>query len=124
MKLYDFLQVTHRDYDCYDTEQDVCVTVCYIDEINDNYDGFCVELAKKVDLVEQTGDSILICDWTKLIKDNYDCFKAFTIAYWNYDYDDETEFIYQWIRELHLYAAGEVSDGFCRKLRRLVRTLS
>ena len=123
MKLYEFLKVTQRDYDCYDTNYDACVTVCYIDEVRDKYDKFCVELTKKVDVVVQTSDTSLACDWSKLIADNYDVFKAFTIVNWARDYEDESEFIYQWIHELNVYVAGSVSEKFYNKLCQLIKTL-
>lgn len=123
MKLYEFLKVTRRDYDCYDTDYDACVTVCYIDAVKDNYDKFCVELTKKVDVIMQTSNTSLVCDWTKLIIENYDVFKAFAQVNWFCDYKDESEFIYQWIQELNGYVAGSVSEGFYYKLCRLLKTI-
>lgn len=123
MKLYEFLKVTQRDYDCYDTNYDACVTICYVNEVKDKYDEFCVELTKKVDVIVQTGDTSLVCDWSKFVADNYDVFKAFTIANWVQDYDDKAEFIYQWIQELNGYIAGSVSEKFYSKLCQLMKVL-
>lgn len=123
MKLYDFMEVTQQDYDCYDTEQDISVTVCWIDDIESDYDKFCVELLKKVDIVKRTNDYTMVCDWSKVIKDNYDKFKAFTATEWKTDYEDRNEFIYQWIKELHYYVAGEMPEDYYGTLYKFIQSL-
>ncbi len=125
MKLYDFIKLTEADYDTYDTVYDACVTVCYIDDedITDDYDKFCIEITKKVEVEKQNGD-ILIVKWTNLIQNNMEKFKNFTEKYWKYTYeDDEDEFIYQWINEIHSYMAGYVSEDFYSILVKFVETL-
>lgn len=127
MTLYDYLKLTENDFDTYDTEYDVGVTVCYIDEAEaeDNYDKFCVNIIKKVNVVKVNGD-ILVVDWCELIKKNIDVFKAFTKKHWyeNCQYEDDIdEFIYQWINEIHQYMAGYVSESFYSKLNELVNNL-
>ena len=53
-----------------------------------------------------------------------DKFKAFTKEYWNNQYeDDEDEFIYQWISEIHLYIAGYVGEKMYGKLNSFIETL-
>lgn len=127
MKLYDFLKISQNDFDTYDTVYDTGVTVCYIDEedAEDGYDKFCIELMKKVE-VEEQNDDILIVKWTELIQNNMEKFKKFTKENWyescQYE-DDEDEFIYQWINEIHQYMAGNVSEDFYDKLVELVQTL-
>ena len=127
MKLYDFLKISQNDFDTYDTVFDTGVTVCYIDEedAEDSYDEFCIELMKKIE-VEELNDDILIVKWTELIQNNMEKFKKFTAENWyescQYE-DDEDEFIYQWINEIHQYMAGNVSDKFYDKLVELVQTL-
>jgi len=126
MDLYNYLKIAQRDFDVYDDVYDACVTVCYIDDedVTDNYDKFCTEIIKKVDVIKQTDDCILIANWTKLIKDNMAQFKAFTKEHWRYQYeDDEDEFIYQWINEINLYMAGYVSENFYKKLCDFVELL-
>lgn len=126
MKLYDFMQESHNDYDTYDTEYDAAVTVCHIDEedIDDDYDKFCVEILKKVDYVEQTDSCTVIADWIGLIKRNWNKFKAFSDAHWYNSYnDDDDEFIYQWIKEINYYVAGYVSDDFYKTLVEFVDSL-
>ena len=127
MKLYDFMKLTETDWDTSDTEYDAGVTVCYIEEgkDNDNYDKFCIELMKKVELEKQNRD-VLIVKWTELIQNNMEKFKEFTAKHWyetcQYE-DDENEFIYQWINEIHSYMAGNVSEDFYETLVEFVETL-
>lgn len=126
MKLYEFMKLTEADYDTYDTVYDACVTVCYIDEedeAKDSYYKFCSSIMKKVEMIKQNGD-ILIVDWTKLIRDNMEHFKLFTENNWNYHYeDDEDEFMYQWIKEIHYYMAGYVAEEVYEELVELVGKL-
>lgn len=126
MKLYNVLKMSETDYDTYDTEYDVCVTVCYIDEgdVEDSYDKFCVQIMKKVEVIKIVPDSHLIVDWSKLIKDNMENFKSFAKEHWIFDYEnDEDEFIYQWIKEINLYLAGYVSVDFYDNLIKFVDSL-
>lgn len=127
MKLYEIMKLSQNDYDTYDTIFDAVVTVCYIaeNEARDNYDKFCIELMKKVEVEKINGD-ILIVKWTELIQKNMEKFKAFTKENWyeNCQYeDDEDEFIYQWINEIHQYMAGNVSEDFYVELVNLVESL-
>lgn len=120
------MKLTEADYDTYDTVYDACVTICYIDEedeARDNYYKFCADIMKKAEMEKQNGD-ILIVNWTKLIQDNMEKFKAFTEKHWRYTYeDDEDEFIYQWINEIQAYMAGYVSESFYGVLVRFVDEL-
>lgn len=113
MKLYDFMKLTETDYDTYDTVYDEGVTVCYIEEDteNDNYDKFCINIMKKAEMEKLNGD-ILIVNWTKLIKDNMEKFREFSMRHWAFEYEDEDDFIYEWIKEIHMYMAGYVSEDF------------
>lgn len=123
IKLYDYLKMSEADYDTYDTDYDACVTVCYIDEENDDYDKFCNGIIKKVNVVEINGDE-LVCDWSKLIERNIIKFKKFTSKHWRNQYEDDIdEFIYQWINEIHYYMAGYVSESFYSVLNEFLDTL-
>lgn len=128
MKLYDIMKISQDDFDTYDTVYDAEVTVCYIeeDETNDNYDKFCIELMKKVEVKRIIPESHLVVKWTELIQNNMEKFKEFTKENWyescQYE-DDEDEFVYQWINEIHYYLAGYVSEDFYDKLVELVETL-
>lgn len=133
MKLFEFINTTQKDFDTYDDVYDTSVTVCFIEDDYDegdefhNYDKFCNDIIKLVEVVKQTGDCILIVKWTDLIKRNMEKFKAFTKKYWHdtcqYE-DDEDEFIYQWITEIDNYMAGNVSLNFYKTLVEFVGTLS
>lgn len=111
MKLYDLLKIKEC-IDTYDTEYDAIVTVDLIEDADLNnsfddfvyYDKFVNYLLHNVEVVDAKND---ICDWTGFIKNNMTALKEFTKEYWNYTYEnDEDEFIYQWINELHAYCAG------------------
>lgn len=127
MKLYDFVKVSQSDYDTYDTVFDAAVTVCYIEENsnNDNYEKFCIELMKKVEVEKINGD-VVVVEWAELIQKNMEKFKEFTAENWyescQYE-DDEDEFIYQWISEIHQYMAGNVSEDFYGELVEFVEKL-
>lgn len=125
MKLYEIMKLTEADFDTYDTEIDTCVTVCFIDEDDemDNYDKFCNEIMKKVEVIRVVSNSHLVCDWSKLIRDNMEKFRAFSMEHWAFEYDDEEEFIYQWIKEIHYYMAGYVDEDFYDVLVKFVEDL-
>ena len=125
MTLFEYLELHKDDFDTCDTEYDAIVTVCYIDEsdVTDNYDRFCTSIIKKVEVVSCENRNLIV-NWSALIKNNMDKFKAFTKEYWNNQYeDDEDEFIYQWISEIHLYIAGYVGEKMYGKLNSFIETL-
>lgn len=128
MTLYELIKATQEDYDVYDSEYDYSVTVCYIEENDDNddYDRFCNGIIKKVNVISGIGEDGLTADWSELIKRNMGKFKAFTKKHWwsvcQYE-DDEEEFIYQWIIEIHNYMTGLVSEDFYKHLLVLVEEL-
>lgn len=123
MKLYDWLSIDKGCYDCYDVDIDVCVTIDWIDSIESDYDKFVVELMKKVDFIDKISDWELSCNWSRLIDDNKEKFTDFATKHWSQLYSDPTEFTYQWIKELHYYVAGEMSESFYPTLLEFVKTL-
>ena len=129
MKLFDFMKFTKGDYDTYDTVYDAEVTVCWIDEDDENcnYDKFCINIIKKVEVDEQNCSSgNLTVKWTELITNNMEKFREFTRMHWNDDCqyeDDDDEFIYQWITEINNYMAGCVSEDFYGVLVKFVEEL-
>ena len=124
MKLYDFMKISQNDFDTEDTIFCNGATVCYIaeNEASDNYDIFCIELMKKVEVEKQVGDTLIV-KWTELIQNNMEKFKEFTKKHWIADYKDDDEFIYQWINEIHYYMAGYVSIDLYDELVELARNL-
>lgn len=125
MTLYEFMKMSECDYDTYDVDFDAVVTVCLPDEDDDldAYGKFCFEIIKKVDVVK-VADTGLIVDWSGFIKRNIEQLREFADEYWYNNYaDDDDEFIYQWINEIHAYLAGYVSENIYEKLVELVETL-
>lgn len=121
--LYEYLEMTKRDYDTYDTKYDAEVTVCYIDEECDEYDKFCNGIIKMVNVVNVNDDNVLVIDWSNLIETNIDKFREFANKYWREDCqykDDYDEFVYQWINEIHYYMAGCVDEDFYSILNNLL----
>lgn len=117
--LYDYLKMNKSDYDTYDTEYDAVITVCYIDCECDDYDKFCNAIIKKVDVVKAYNYGLTV-NWSNLIKRNMDKFRAFAMKHWAFEYEDEDEFIYQWVKEIHYYIAGYVSIDFYSVLNEFV----
>ena len=124
MNLFDYINASQKDFDVADTVYDTSVTVCHIQEEECSYDKFCNEIIKKVEVVKQVNDMILVANWTDLIKRNLEKFKMFSREHWVYNYeDDEDEFIFQWIEEIHAYMGGYVSEDFYNTLVDFVETL-
>lgn len=128
MKLFELVNILQEDFDTYDTVYDAEVTVCFIEENedNDNYDKFCIGIIKKVEVVKGNGNHGLIVKWNDLIKNNMDKFKAFSAEHWCEDCqyeDDDDEFVYQWIDEIHNYMTGCVSEDFYGVLVEFVESL-
>lgn len=123
--LYEYLRMSKNDFDTYDTKYDVSVTVGYIGKENDEYDKFCNGIIKKVNVVEVNNNSLTV-NWSELIERNMDKFKEFTSKHWyascQYE-NDIDEFIYQWIKEIHGYMVGNVSEDFYSTLNDFVKTL-
>ena len=125
MTLYEFMKMSECDYDTYDVDFDTIVTVCLPDEDDnlDAYGKFCFEIIKKVEVLKVI-DSGLIVDWSGFIKRNIEQLREFADEYWYNNYeDDEDEFVYQWINEIHAYLAGYVSEDIYEKFVELVETL-
>lgn len=108
--LYDFLKLTECDYDTCDDVYDETVTVCINTEPEDDFDEFCVELCKKIE-IKKIDDSYLVCNWSDFIKNNMPVLREYANKYWyKNNYDDEDDFICEWIKEFHLLLAGYGTD--------------
>lgn len=122
MTIYDYMKMHEGnglDVDTYDVEYDAGVTICIdadMEDSEDSYDRFCIGLVKLVEIDKVSSNAFtckwFTCKWSKLIEDNMELFKAFSLEHWIEQYeDDEEEFIYQWIRELDAYLAGYVGES-------------
>ena len=123
MSVYDYMRLTQGDYDIYDTELDISVTVVYIEESenNDAHEKFCIEILKKVKL-NSFSDKYAEADWSAFIRENEKLFKQFMEENWNQQYSGY-EFIYQWIKEIHLYLAGYTCDSIYKKMYELLKSI-
>lgn len=128
MKLLNYILNDYSDYDVWDNTFDACVTVC-IDELSedsDEYEKFTHEILKKVDLVSGKtlpDDCEIIADWAGLIERNKEKFRQFSNLYWKYEYEDDDDFAYEWIKEFHAYFGGYVSDSFYKTLYEFAQSL-
>ena len=124
VNLYDFLVTSECDYDTFDTEYDGIITcICIDSEPKDDYEKFCHEICKKVQIV-RSGQYGLVVNWSEMIERNLEKFKTFTKKHWTYTYeDDDDELVYQWINEIQAYFAGFVSERFYKTLREFVDTI-
>ena len=105
-----------NDYiEFYDDVFDVLVGLNYVSEKELNreddkyYYRFLDYLNNNVQVLSVANST---CAWTDFIKKHIKAFKKFAKEYWARSYkDDMDEFIYQWIKELHMYGAGYVSKS-------------
>lgn len=115
MTLYDFVRMEDTDFDTYDTVFDVEVTVCvpYDDsEITEWHDKFYNFIIKHVEFKEKTSECECTAEWTNFITDNLEVFREAANDMWYDDRvpDDDDDLIYEWIKEIHSWLAGYVSE--------------
>ena len=111
MTLYDFIKANDSCYDTYDDVYDTTVTVDIDLASEDDYDEFCVELIKKIDVKGMAYDGNPICGWSDYIKRNLPRFRQFANDNWiKNNHEDEDDFICEGIEELHRFLAGYGED--------------
>lgn len=115
MTLFDFIVKEQADFDTYDTEYDMCVTVCEPyeydkDEEKEPYDIFTELIMKNVEVERKTGECTCVCKWSDFIKNNIDTFRKAAEALWYSTPETNESLVYEWIKEIHLWLAGYVSD--------------
>lgn len=117
MKLYEALKYYEGlSLDTTDTEYDCIVTIDKIEEVKDNYDLFCVELQKKVELKKFIKGyfATAVVDWTGFLKKNKDQFVQYVKENWieskQYVLNDEDEFFCEWIEQINLLVAGNGTE--------------
>lgn len=119
MTLYDFVRVANNDYDTYDDVYDAIVTVCAFDEEDEKsdeyYEKFRIGIMKFVEVIRGTADKGLLCKWSDFIQRNIEVFREFTELYWYNQYEDEDDFIYEWINELDNWSAGALSESMYKE---------
>ena len=117
MTLYEYIKQEQNDFDVWDTVFDNIVTVCCIDEDKedeDNHYKFCIGIMKLVEFKSRVlwTDCAITGDWYGFLKKNYDTLLEWAKAHWR-EYaipEDEEDFIYEWIDELHGMFAGGLSE--------------
>jgi len=132
MTLYEWLKVEQNCMDTYDNVFDAVVTVDYIEDDewkenpeSENYYKFCVEIFKKVNVIEKNNDDLIV-NWNELISNNMEKFRKFSSENWREDCqyeDDDDEFVYQWINEIHMYIAGYVGKITYGKMLDMLATI-
>ena len=120
----DSISKTWLDIDTYDTEFDVCVTVCIDIKRGKNldslepYDKFNNLLVRKV-FVEST-DKNIICNWSGFVKKNMALFKAYSEQNWIRTYGDDDTTIHEWLKDFRLLMAGYGNDTMYKSLNDLL----
>lgn len=113
MNVYDFLKTKDRDFDFYDSELDICITLGLVDG-DDPYAMFVRALCQSAIFVEQTSSVSAEAKWSQLIRSKITRLKQYSRKYWQHIPADEDEFIYLWINELGGYASGNLpEDAYC-----------
>lgn len=133
MTLYEYMKIEQNSMDTSDDVFDAVVTIEPIEDNDyknypddENYYLFYLEIMKKAEVFEKSGDTLIV-KWSDLITRNMEKFKAYTKENWYADCqyeDDEDEFIYQWINEIHLYLAGYVDEDEYKKLYNFAKSLN
>lgn len=118
MTLMDLVKIK-GGIDTYDIKYDI--TVCCEEPYQ--VGGYGDEFTKYVyDNVEVTDAKNNICDWTKFVNDNKAALKEFSNRNWRGGIpDDNDNFEYEWIKEIHLYLAGYVSNSEYKELFMLLK---
>ncbi|WP_295094602.1 hypothetical protein [Ruminococcus sp.] len=120
MKLYDFITQEKTDFDTYDTVFDVCVTVCEPYEYDEGeekeyYDIFNELIMKNVEVEEKTGECTCVCKWSDFINKNIETFRKAADELWERIPKTDDDLIYEWIKEIHAWMAGYVSESIYKE---------
>lgn len=114
MTVYDYIKLNECDYDMYDDEFDICVTCCDCDEDGHDADDeyyykFYVGLMKLANIIK-TKNRNVVADWSAMVRKNKPVLEEFMKKNWIRQYEDEDDFIWEWIREFHYWGAGYTSE--------------
>ena len=116
MTLYEFITTEHADFDTYDTVFDTCVTVCEPYEYEEGeekeyYDIFNDLIMKNVEFSEKISECSCVCKWRDFIKKNLEVFRKAADELWVRTPKEDDDLIYGWIKEIHAWMAGYVSES-------------
>lgn len=116
MNLYDFIIKEDSDYDTYDTVYDICVTVCVpyreLGEEMDWFDKFYNFILQHVEFIKEVSDYECTANWSRFIEENINVFTEAANEFW-YEHlipKNQDDMIYEWIKELHGWLSGYVSE--------------
>ena len=106
-----------KDLDTSDVLFDAVVTCCLIDTAefkeaigtsDEYYYRFCKYIYDNVFVSDMSLD---LCDYTGFVQRHREALKGFMRENWKTQYEDENDFIYEWIKEIHSWLAGYVSES-------------
>jgi len=121
MNFYEVLEKTDSaDFDVCDNVYDILYTFCWDKEMFstvEEYNTFCKELFKRTEVEKFISSNHVCLKLTDMIKANVGLFKQYMIDHWRFQYDDESDFEYEWCKELLLFTCGYGSEGQYRSLR-------
>lgn len=112
MTLYELLQIKEDYIETSDVDYDVLVGTDLvkdedINENTDNYFKFLNYIAHNVEVTDARND---ICNWSKFVLDHKVALTKYAEENWYEVPEDESDFIYEWINELHSYQSGNISE--------------
>lgn len=117
MTLYEFGQLGNSCLDTCDDVFDIIITVDILtdDEENDMgyYGKFANFICKNVNVLGKAGGCDVVADWSALITENMSVFRKAANAMWYEGSvpDDDDDFVYEWLTEIHGWLAGGVSES-------------
>lgn len=118
MTVYDFLKREGCDFDVYDSEFVICITIG-LAEGEDPYAVFIRMLCQSTVFVEKISSMTAIAKWSELVCDHLTEFKQYAKKYWEYVPSDEDELIELWLTELAEYVSGNLPEDAYSELTKL-----
>lgn len=121
MTLYEFGQLGNSCLDTCDDVFDIIITADILtdDEENDlgYYGKFANFICKNVNVLGKAGGCDIVADWSELITENMSVFREIANDMWYEGSvpDDDDDFIYEWLTEIHGWLAGGVSESAYKK---------
>ena len=112
MTLYELLQIKGDYIETSDVDYDVLVATDLVkdedmNENTDNYYKFLNYIAHNVEVTDTRND---ICNWSKFVLNHKVALTRFAEENWYEVPEEEDDFVYEWINELHNYQSGNISE--------------